>query len=257
MAITISGSSRSGVKIDGLDKIQSILDPKSFDTAFRNSANRCARDAFNASKKDVMKQYNIKIEKRGADANGRNTGQFVFQPGNGKKRDDDGRYGRIYFRGARSGKPVIELSVGSTPFPLSYFMASETPLDNIGRGRKGDYVVVEVEKGKRKTIKNAFIAKMGSGHVTIVRRRSVKKMSQGTWKKKTYANKFRKRDGWSAPYAVRQLSVPSGAFMFERVGVYEQFDKALSNGMDKYFGIQIGKLISKGKVDEEDISGLL
>lgn len=241
------------VSISGLDELKKRLDVKSYETAMRNALNKTARDAFNRTKKDVNKQFNIAVNKRGKEGGRANTGQFLFQPVGNKNVNQDGRYGKIYFRGARQNRPVVELNLTSRPFPLFYFASAGTPLDNIGRGRKGDYVVIEVQKGKKKTVKNAFITKLKSGHIGIFRRRSQKRMSEGSWKTKQYAKKFEKK----APFAVREVHIPNGVFMFKKAGIFESFNTSLSTKFPSYFEAEVKKLIDKGVISEDDVGSSL
>ncbi len=164
---------------EALKEFQKAVDDKVWESAFKTTANEIAKQAFTKTKQSITKRFNISIASLGKN-------HFAFkskQTGEIKKTS-----GHLYIKPAYRGKNEIEIKIIGDGIPLILFphkysiMRHKTGkvvrLTKRTKINKKDKKIlsVKVVKGHDTVLRNAFIAKMPTGHSGVYMRESKKRL---------------------------------------------------------------------------------
>ena len=170
------------LELKGFEDIKPIIDPKTWDKAFRNSANDIAREAFTKTRQSITSKYNINLKKI-------STNEYAFQSRQTKEIKKTS--GHMYIRFAKISDNAIYVTTkakGGIPLTLFPFTAvvvrdktkkavNITKRTKLKPFDKVNYQVKILKKGKPTTLKKSFFAKMKkSGHKGFFYRISEKRL---------------------------------------------------------------------------------
>ena len=164
---------------EALKEFQKAVDKKVWESAFRTTANEIAKQAFTKTKQSITKKFNISIASLGKN-------HFAFkskQTGEIKKSS-----GHLYIKPAYKGRNEIEVKIVGDGIPLILFphkysvmrhktgkivrLTKKTKL----KANDKKILSVKIVKSHDTVLRNAFIAKMPSGHSGIYLREGKKRL---------------------------------------------------------------------------------
>ena len=164
---------------EALKEFQKAVDDKVWESAFKTTANEIAKQAFTKTKQSITKRFNISIASLGKN-------HFAFkskQTGEIKKTS-----GHLYIKPAYKGRNEIEIKIIGDGIPLILFPHKYSVMRHkIGKvvrltkrtkinTKDKKILSVKVVKGHDTVLRNAFIAKMPTGHSGVYIRESKKRL---------------------------------------------------------------------------------
>jgi len=166
------------LEIEGFEEIKRAVDKRVWDKAFKAVCNDIAKQAFNETRREIKKEWNINIAKI-------STNHYAFQSKVTKEIKKTS--GHLFIKPARNGN-FIEITASSEKgiplilFPIKFVVERiNGKVVNVRKNTKikpTDKVMikVKVKKSKEIVLKNAFGAKMKSGHTGIFVRKGEKRL---------------------------------------------------------------------------------